>query len=79
MWRSPRPNSGAMRNAKRRYRSPIPESVTRCGLPPPSSLTISHAVELPALRGVKVTLTVQLAPGAREVPHPLISANSSAR
>ena len=58
---------------------PTPQRVTRCGLPPPSWLTISHALELPALRGVKVMLTVQLAPGAREVPQALISANSTAR
>src|SRR5579859_1969960 len=54
---------------------PIPVSVTVCGLLAALSLTVRVPVCEPALRGLKTTLIVQLAPAARLVPQLLVWAN----
>jgi hypothetical protein len=55
---------------------PKPLSVTTCGLPPPLSTTFSVAFRDPFACGVKVTLMVQVAPGATLVPQVLVWAKS---
>jgi hypothetical protein len=47
---------------------PIPLSDTCCGLPAALSVRPSAALRVPVAVGLKVTLMVQLAPAAREVP-----------
>jgi hypothetical protein len=44
---------------------PVPESVTDCGLPEASSVTVIAPVLVPVAVGVKLTLIAQLAPAAR--------------
>ena len=51
---------------------PVPESATTCGLPVALSEMLSEAARLPAAEGVKVTVRVQLAPAATELPQVLI-------
>src|SRR2546421_11169108 len=48
--------------------SPTALSATPCGLPAPLLLIVSDPVRDPAAAGLKVTLIVQLASGARLVP-----------
>jgi len=57
---------------------PVPERLTVCGLPLALSLMFSEAVRVPEAEGVKVTLIVQLAPAATELPHVLVCAKSPA-
>ena len=57
---------------------PVPERLTACGLPLALSVMLSEAVRLPEAEGVKVTLIVQLAPAATELPHVLVRAKSPA-
>ena len=45
--------------------TPVPASVTECGVPGALSLMLTEAVRAPAALGVKVTEIVQLFPGAR--------------
>ena len=47
---------------------PIPLSVTFCGLPEALSLMLSAAVRVPDAVGLNLTLILQLAPAANEVP-----------
>jgi len=47
---------------------PMPLSATFCGLPLALSVMLSAAVRVPDAVGLKVTLTVQLAPAANELP-----------
>ena len=47
---------------------PVPLRVTDCGLFVALSVTIRVPLTLPAELGAKVTLMVQLAPAAKEVP-----------
>jgi hypothetical protein len=47
---------------------PTPPSGTCCGLPAALSLTLSAAVRVPLTVGLKVTLILQLAPAANELP-----------
>ena len=61
-----------------------PESVAVCGLPAASSVTVSEPVREPPLpgppptaTGVKVTLIVQVAPAAKELPQLLVSPKSA--
>jgi hypothetical protein len=58
--------------------APVPESVTLCGLPPPSSLNTSVADRAPDAAGWKRILTAQFAPGARLAPQVVVSENSVA-
>ena len=51
---------------------PVPERLTVCGLPLALSVMITEAVRLPLAAGLKVTLIVQLAPAATELPHVLV-------
>jgi hypothetical protein len=51
---------------------PVPDKPTACGLPLALSVTLSEALRLPVAEGVKVTLIVQLAPAATELPHALV-------
>ena len=51
---------------------PVPERLTACGLPLALSVMLSEAVRLPLAAGVKVTLMVQLAPAATELPQVLV-------
>jgi len=55
---------------------PAPERLTACGLPKALSVKVSDAVRLPLAVGAKVTLIVQLAPGASEPPQVLAWAKS---
>ena len=57
---------------------PVPLSGTVCGLPAASSSIFIDAVRLPAAEGLKVTVAVQLAPGASELPHVLVRTKSAA-
>ena len=50
---------------------PVPERLTVWGLPLALSVMLSEAVRLPLAVGLKVTLTVQLAPAATELPQVL--------
>src|SRR3989442_473963 len=45
---------------------PVPARDTDCGLPPASSVMFTPAARAPGPPGVKLTLIVQLAPGATE-------------
>jgi len=47
---------------------PIPLRVTFCGLPAALSVTLSAAVRVPDAVGLNVTLMLQLAPAASELP-----------
>jgi hypothetical protein len=51
---------------------PVPERPTVWGLPLALSLILTEAVRLPLAVGVKVTLIVQLAPAATELPQVLV-------
>ena len=52
--------------------APVPVSATVCGLPVALSVTVIVPGWLPVAVGVKVTLMVQLAAGATEVPQVLV-------
>ena len=51
---------------------PVPERLAVCGLPLALSVMLTEAVRLPLATGVKVTLMVQLAAAATELPHVLL-------
>ena len=55
---------------------PVPVRLTVCGLPVALSVRVTAAVRVPLAVGVKVTLIVQLAPAATELPHVLVCAKS---
>jgi hypothetical protein len=52
--------------------SPVPVSLTSCGLVPALSLKVSAPVTAPRALGLNVTLTVQLLPAARVLPQLLL-------
>jgi hypothetical protein len=56
--------------------APVPVSVAVCGLPAVLSTMLNVPVRVPAAVGLKVTLIVQLAPAATEVPQVSLSAKS---
>src|SRR5437899_5808623 len=58
--------------------TPVPGSVTFCGLPAALSVMLSAAVRVPLDVGLKVTLMLQLAPAASEMPQALVCAKSPA-
>jgi len=58
-----RPSTGAV---------PVPKRLTVCGLPLALSVMLTAAVRLPLAEGMNVTLIVQLAPGATELPQVLV-------
>jgi hypothetical protein len=58
--------------------APVPERLTAWGLPLALSVMLTEAVRLPLAEGVKVTLIVQLAPPATELPQLLLWAKSPA-
>src|SRR5579864_6083787 len=55
---------------------PVPLSDAVCGLPVAESVMVTAPVRAPDCDGVKVTLTVQLAPAARLAGQLLVSAKS---
>ena len=55
---------------------PVPVRLTVCGLPPALSLIETEPVRAPEAVGVKVTVTVQWAPGAIELPQLFVWAKS---
>jgi hypothetical protein len=57
---------------------PVPERLTVCGLPLALSAMLTSAVRVPPAEGVKVTLIVQSAPAATELPQLFVSAKSLA-
>ena len=57
---------------------PVPERPIVWGLLLALSVMLTEAVSLPLAVGVKVTLIVQLAPAATEVPHVLVWAKALA-
>ncbi len=59
-----------------RFYEPVPDNVTCCGLPAALSVSFKIALRAPVLVGLKVTLIVQLALAANELPHPLLSPKS---
>ena len=65
-----RPSTGAVGVAA--VSAPFPERLTVCGLPRALSVMLTEAVRLPLAEGVKVTLIVQLAPAATELPQVLV-------
>jgi hypothetical protein len=56
-------------------RTPVPESVTLFLPAPPPALTMSVAALEPVLVGLNLTLIVQLAPAATEVPQSFVCVN----
>src|SRR6266581_3490176 len=56
--------------------APVPVRVTVCGLPVALSFTLSVALLVPLADGENVTLMVQLAPWATELPQLLVWAKS---
>jgi len=56
---------------------PVPLRLTVCGLNGALSATANVAVRDPPCIGVNVTLIVQLAPGASELPHVVLRAKSA--
>jgi hypothetical protein len=56
--------------------APVPVSATVCGLPAALSVMVSVPLRTPGAVGVNVTLIVQLAVGATEVPQLLVSPKS---
>jgi hypothetical protein len=55
---------------------PVPERLTACGLPLALSVMLTDPLREPEAEGVKVTLIVQSAPAATELPHVLVCAKS---
>jgi hypothetical protein len=53
---------------------PVPERLTVCGLARALSVMLTEAVRLPLADGVNVTLMVQEAPAATDLPHVFVSA-----
>ncbi len=53
---------------------PVPDNEAVCGLSLPLSVTVSVPVRVPVAVGLNVTLIVQLAPAASEVPQLLVCA-----
>ena len=51
---------------------PVPERLTLCGLPQALPVMLTEAVRLPLAEGLNVTLIVQWAPAATELPHVLV-------
>jgi len=58
------------------FHSPVPDKVTTCGLPPPSSLNSSEALRAPLALGLNLTLTEQLAEAASVLPQVVVSEKS---
>ena len=65
-----RPSTGAVPVAA--LCVPVPERLTVCGLPRALSVILTEALRLALAEGVNVTLIVQLAPAATELPHVLV-------
>ena len=57
---------------------PVPVRLTLWGLPVALSARVTAALRVPLAVGVKVTLIVQLAPAATELPQLLVCAKSLA-
>jgi hypothetical protein len=57
---------------------PVPVRLTLCGLPLALSVMLTEALRVPEAEGLKVTLIVQLAAAATELPHVLVCAKSPA-
>ena len=57
-------------------KTPVPFNAEVCGLFAASSTTVSVPLRAPVVVGVNVTLIVQLAPAATEVPQVLVCAKS---
>ena len=57
---------------------PVPDRLTACGLPLALSVMLTEAVRLPLAEGLNVTLIVQLALAATELPQVLVCAKSLA-
>src|SRR5438128_12375540 len=57
---------------------PIPLSVTFWGLPAALSVMLSAALRVPLVVGLKLTLIVQLAPAANELPQEVVREKSPA-
>ena len=55
---------------------PVPDRAVVWGLPVALSVTVDVAFRVPVTVGVKVTLTVQLAPAAKLEPQPFVWAKS---
>jgi hypothetical protein len=55
---------------------PVPVRVTICGLPTALSVMVIAALRFPVAAGVKLTLIVQLAPAATELPQVVVSGKS---
>lgn len=71
----PKPTEGGVSVAGAR---PVPDKVTFCGVFAALSLTLSVALSAPTMLGVKVTLIVHFAPGARLAGQWLVGAKSAA-
>jgi hypothetical protein len=56
--------------------TPVPVRLIPCGLLGSLSVMVTEAVLVPVAAGVNVTLIVQLAPAATELPHVLLSGKS---
>ena len=55
---------------------PVPDRLTCCGLPPPSSVNLTTAFRVPVAVGLKVTVIVQFAWAAMLEPQVLVSEKS---
>src|SRR3989442_12789137 len=64
------PSGRVVDHASAQPHLPVPLSETLCGLPAASSVMFTVAARTPVAAGVKLTLIVQLAPGATEPAPP---------
>jgi len=69
---------GAINPSRLRSYVPVPLRNIFCGLPPPLSLILMEAERAPVAVGVKVAVTVQLAPGPSVVPQVFVRPKSPA-
>ena len=67
-----RPSTGAV--GVEAVSVPVPERLTVCELPRALSVMLTEALRLPLADGLNVTLIVQEAPAATDLPHVLVSA-----
>jgi hypothetical protein len=69
------PKLSAVGETEKADLTPVPESVTLLVPAPPPAATLSVATFEPVLVGLKLTVIVQLAPAATEVPQLFVCAN----
>ena len=66
------PKCGRLEPNLASFYDPVPDNETVCGLPAALSVTFNVALRAPVVVGANVTLMVQLAPAANELPQVLL-------